>query len=244
MAVTLDPHRGLVEQQARADAALEQDGIAPRAVFGQRRIQCEPVGRGIALWVARRLVARTDAELSERVIRLAARLEEAIPTSRWIDRFIREQAPDVVLATPVVARASTQVDYLKSARRLRVPAATCVASWDNLTNKGIINVQPDRVIVWNEAQKREAVSLHGVRPDDVRVTGAQLFDDWFERSPATTREQFCARVGLDPSRPFLLYLCSSLFIARDEVSFVRTWLDSWSSGSRPCGEAATRGSAA
>jgi hypothetical protein len=32
-------------------------------------------------------------------------------------------------------------------------------------------------------------------------------------------------VGLDPARPFFLYLCSSLFIAPEEVSFVRTWLE-------------------
>ena len=32
-----------------------------------------------------------------------------------------------------------------------------VLSWDNLTNKGLIRVQPDQVFVWNEAQKAEAV---------------------------------------------------------------------------------------
>ena len=40
--------------------------------------------------------------------------------------------------------------------------------------------------------------------------------------PSTTREEFCTRAGLDPSRPFLLYLCSSHFVAPDEVAFVRT----------------------
>src|SRR5690349_19892373 len=43
--------------------------------------------------------------------------------------------------------------------------------------------------------------------------------------PTTAHEAFCARVGLDASRPFLLYLCSSLFIARDEVTFVRNWIE-------------------
>jgi hypothetical protein len=82
------------------------------------------------------------------------------------------------------------------------------------------------VIVWNEAQKREAIRLHHVPAARVRVTGAQLFDDWFDRRPATTREEFCHRIGLRPDRPFFLYLCSSLFIARDEVPFVRRWIES------------------
>ena len=52
------------------------------------------------------------------------------------------------------------------------------------------------------------------------VTGAQAYDHWFAIRPSTTREEFCARVGLPPDRPYLLYLCSSPFIAPREVEFV------------------------
>ena len=37
-----------------------------------------------------------------------------------------------------------------------IPAGVCVASWDNLTNKGVIRSDPDAVFVWNEAQRRAA----------------------------------------------------------------------------------------
>jgi hypothetical protein len=155
---------------------------------------------------------------------LLAVIESAVPTDPRIDAIVTSLAPDVMVVTPLVDFNSYQIDYVKTARRLGIPVAMAAASWDNLTNKGVIAVQPDSVIVWNEAQKREAVVLHGVRPESVRVTGAQLFDDWFDRKPATTREVFCERVGLEVNRPFFLYLCSSLFIARDEVSFVRQWI--------------------
>jgi hypothetical protein len=158
------------------------------------------------------------------VSRLAAVVEAAIPTDPDIDAVVGSIAPDVVVVTPLVDFVSYQIDYVKTAKRLNIPVSMAVASWDNLTNKGTVNVQPDQVIVWNTAQKREAVDLHGVSPERVRVTGAQLFDDWFDRRPSQTREEFCERIGLDPARPFLLYLCSSLFIAPDEVSYVRTWL--------------------
>src|SRR5581483_6437361 len=153
----------------------------------------------------------------------AARLERAIPTSPEIDRFVREHAPDVVLATPVVNRASTQVEFLKSARRLGIPAATLVASWDNLTNKGLLKWAPERVFVWNEVQRREAAELHGIPPERVTATGAQLFDTWFERRPSTAREELVRRMGLDPARPYVLFLGSSPFVtnhSEDEVRFV------------------------
>jgi hypothetical protein len=186
----------------------------------------DPVTRTLALGVIHRLNGRTDAAYTERVIRTARSLEEAIPTSAAVDRFIRERAPDVVLATPVVNRASPQVELLKSARRLGIPAATCVASWDNLTNKGLLKWVPERVFVWNEIQRREAVELHGIPDDRVVATGAQLFDQWFERRPSTSREEFMAEVGLDPARPYVLYTCSNPVMTNTpESSFVLEWLD-------------------
>jgi hypothetical protein len=56
------------------------------------------------------------------------------------------------------------------------------------------------------------------------VTGAQAYDHWFTRRVSTTRQEFCAKVGLPLDRPFLLYLCSSPFITPHEVPFVQRWI--------------------
>ncbi len=188
----------------------------------------EPLGRAVALRIARRLASTTDAALSERIIRQASRLEEAIPTSPTIDRFIRERSPDVVLVTPVVKYGSDEVEYLKSARRLGIPAASCVASWDNLTNKGLLKLAPERVFVWNETQRLEAIEQHGIPPDRVVATGAQLFDKWFDQRPSRSRDEFMGIVGLDPSVPYVLYVCSSPFVVNrsdDEIKFVTAWVE-------------------
>src|SRR4029450_11684169 len=121
--------------------------------------------------------------------------------------------PDVVLITPLVDLGSDQVEYVKAARAVGIRSALCVHSWDNLTNKGLIRVLPDRVYVWNEAQKREAVAMHRVRREGVGVTGAPLSARCSARRPSTPREEFCAKIGLSPDQPFFLYLCSSQFIA-------------------------------
>ncbi len=157
--------------------------------------------------------------------RLGALVEAAIPTDPVIDEVIASARPDVMVVTPLIDFNSYQIDYVKSARRMGVPVALAVASWDNLTNKALMPIQPDMVMVWNEAQRGEAIEFHGVRPDAVRVTGAQCFDEWFERRPSTSRGAFCSRIGLDPTRPYILYVCSSQFIAgRNEVPHVRQWM--------------------
>jgi hypothetical protein len=129
-----------------------------------------------------------------------------------------------VLLTPLVGFSLGQHAALRAARELGVPTALLVHSWDNLTNKGLIQEAPDRVVVWNDDQAREARELHAVPPRRIEVTGAQAWDEWFERRPASSREELCDKVGLDPARPFVLYVGSSSFIAGAEVGFIRDWL--------------------
>ena len=152
--------------------------------------------------------------------------ERAIPSSPILESFIRSRQPDALLVTPLVTDRSTQVDLVKSAQAIGMPVGLCVASWDHLTTKGLMRVQPDLVSVWNQEQLAEAVEFHDVSRDRIVVTGAQPFDRWFMRRP-TSREAFCKKVGLDPAQPFVLFVGSTASISgpEAEVSFVRRWID-------------------
>jgi hypothetical protein len=150
--------------------------------------------------------------------------DRAIPRTPEVDAFIAEHDPDLVLVTPLVEPGSPQALFLRSARAHGSRTGLCVYSWDNLTNKGLIQDPLDVVSVWNEAMKREAVTLHRLPASRVVVTGAAAYDHWFGWRPHEARDAFCARVGLDPARPYLLYLCSSKFIAPREVAYVRDWV--------------------
>jgi FkbM family methyltransferase len=152
-------------------------------------------------------------------------LDRTIPTDPHIDAFLTAHRPDVLVVTPLIEPGAPLAEYIRSARALGIRTALCVASWDNLTNKGLIHGAVNLVTVWNEMMKQEAVDLHRIPAERVVVTGAQPFDHWFDWRPSTTREAFCGRVGLPADRPYLLYLCSSKFIAPDEVSFVRSWVE-------------------
>lgn len=151
-------------------------------------------------------------------------VERRMPVSQQSLAMMREFQPDVVIVSPLIETGSPQGDHLRAADRLGIPTALVVASWDNLTTKGVIRDVPDTTIVWNEDQVREAIELHGLPADNVVATGAHSHDHWFAWRPATDGEEFASKVGLAADRPFLLYVCSSGFIAGgDEVAFVREW---------------------
>jgi hypothetical protein len=164
---------------------------------------------------------------------LLRNLERVIPIPTGVNIYLKHQSPDVLFVTPLVDFGSQQVDYIKTARRLGIPSIHGVASWDNLTSKGLVRVHADRVLVWNERQKEEAQSLHGVPSEKVVVTGAQTFDEWFERKPSRTREEFGAMVGLSHDQKYILYLGSSSFIAPNELDFVERWITAIRSSSNP-----------
>ncbi|MEO5568222.1 MAG: hypothetical protein ABIR92_07005 [Gemmatimonadaceae bacterium] len=160
----------------------------------------------------------------KRLLESLALLETAIPHDPVIDEFLAERQPDVVICSPLVDIGFSQADFIKSARTLGLPSAMLVFSWDNLSNKGLIHEIPDRVFVWNRTQLKEAVKLHGVSQDSVVVTGAARFDELFEMRPSLERGALCTRLGFDPARPILTYLCSSKFIAAQERHFVERWI--------------------
>lgn len=150
--------------------------------------------------------------------------ERAIPVDPWVSAQVSSQKPDVVLVSPLVDLGSDQVDVMKAAVAQGLPTGLAVHSWDNLTTKGLVRIQPDRLFVWNDGQREEAVTMHGVAADQIVVTGAMVYDQWFDRAPSTSREEFCAKVGLRPDQPYFLYLCSSPFIAPNEVDFIERWV--------------------
>lgn len=165
---------------------------------------------------------RTRAGLAAALATFRA-AEAALPVSEETAALIDEVKPDLVIVTPLVGLGSAQADVIKAARARGIPSVLGVASWDNLTNKGVIRAFPDRVLVWNDAQRDEASSLHDIPPERVLVCGAWSYDHWFTWQPACSREEFMQKVGLDPPRDYLLYVCSSPFIAPVETGFVRRW---------------------
>lgn len=156
---------------------------------------------------------------------LLTRAERVMPPDPALADEIAGFDPDVLAITPLIELGSEQTDVVRIARELGVPSVLCAGSWDHLSSKGLIRAMPDRVVVWNDTQKREAMTMHGVPEAAIEVTGAQVFDAWFNRAPTLDRQAFCAKVGLDAARPFVLYACSALFEGSpSEADLIGRWI--------------------
>ena len=186
----------------------------------------ERAGKKAPLWaerLGRLLPLRSGPGLAVAMATFRA-AEAALPLCKETTALIKEVRPDLVIVTPLVGLGSAQADFIKSARALGIPTVLGVASWDNLTNKGVIRALPDHILVWNSAQRNEAIELHRIPHSRVTVCGAWSYDHWFTWQSDIDKRTFASSVGLDPELPYLLYVCSSPFIAQHETGFVRRWL--------------------
>lgn len=171
--------------------------------------------------------ARLDLPFAEAILKwpitgkILEWIEDLVPPDPAVTEFIKSRRPDLLICSPQNLRYSEEVEYAKAAKKLGIPVTALTISWDNLSTKGLFHIKPDLLYVWNAYQQADAATVHGLKPDEIRVTGSPFFDKWFTSpSDIIDRETFCRTVGLDPGRPILLYLGSSKNIATDETWFI------------------------
>ncbi|MBI2846554.1 MAG: CDP-glycerol glycerophosphotransferase family protein [Chloroflexi bacterium] len=143
--------------------------------------------------------------------RLFQRLGLAIVPGKLYDRLFKKYKPSLVV---VAYRLNPYDPYifplLKNAKRAKIPIICFVPSWDNVSAKGELAVHMDKLIVWNEINKREAIALHGYSPDEIYVSGPTQFDSYFIRKGFSAREEFFRETGADPKRRLLTYTTAGI----------------------------------
>lgn len=130
------------------------------------------------------------------------------PRSVEAENRLRSNPPDVIVTTGPFWSAEPAV--VAHAKKLGIPILAMIPSWDNVTTKNRMVYKYDGYLVWSEQTKRELHEFY----DDTRdlplyVVGAPQFDVFFQRRFEESRAAFCARYGLQPDKPIVLYAIGS-----------------------------------
>jgi CDP-glycerol glycerophosphotransferase (TagB/SpsB family) len=131
-----------------------------------------------------------------------------------LDRF----QPNLVVATHVVNRF--EYDYLRVAKKNGVKTMGMVKSFDNLTSKGIIPLQLDFFIAWNEIIKKELVDMYKYKKENIFVTGIPQFDLYSE-DPKISKEDFFKNLNLSAKKHTILFATNSESIGIDDPEIVK-----------------------
>jgi hypothetical protein len=150
---------------------------------------------------------------------LAERLYTRIGPTPEYDALLARERPDVAVFSRLFY--CDEIPLMRAAARAGVPTIGAVASWDNLTNKGPLLPRLDRLIVWNDLMRDEAVRYHGYARSEVDVAGAPHHDMLYtERNRLADRRTFFSRFGLDPEKKLVTYAGEDPIIAPDAPLYV------------------------
>jgi hypothetical protein len=195
---TLPPH-----QPSGVEArllALMQAGYLESGVTESVRIRrAEAQAKGTIRWIGlKHAIARSVLpSLVKKETRYDA-IDRRVSHRAADALFDRHRPAMVVTSSPGLIYS--EVPLLRTARRRGVRTLAIDPSWDNFTNKLMPVRRVNRLVVWNDLMKAQAVELHGYQPEEVRVGGVPQWDRYFTEGSTTSREEFCARVGADPAR--------------------------------------------
>ncbi|MGD9850238.1 MAG: hypothetical protein AB7T38_03120 [Nitrospirales bacterium] len=167
----------------------------------------------------------SDSNALSSIDKILEGIEQLIPPHPLMMNYLKNIAADVFCVTPLIVTQYGQADLIKAAKAIGIPTVFLVGSWDNLTTKGTVHVQPDSTLVWNEIQRQEASVFHNIPSEKVKVVGAARFDEFWDRSIEEDRDFYCHQFQFDPSRPIITYLGSSNLVSGDERPFVLKWIN-------------------
>jgi len=150
------------------------------------------------------------------------KIHNLIPSSRNIKSFLQEINPDLVLVIggnwPSSAdKFSSEIDYIKASKQKNIPSVIQVVSWDNLTARGLYHYEPDIMLAWNKDHYKEAVKIHGISKNKVKIIGSPFMDKWFNKEKnIASKKEFFKSINLDQNKPLVTYLGSSKNITTKE----------------------------
>ena len=149
-------------------------------------------------------LARRSRVLRRLMVKFECRFYGA---AEYVD-FFRRHRPDLVVAT---SRGTFDFDQyiLRAAKRLGVPTAAVILSWDNPTTRGYPAVQVDHTIAWSPVMKWELTALNDVAPETISVDGVAHFDGYFRADADYDRVRFLTSLGLDPKKRTILLATKS-----------------------------------
>jgi CDP-Glycerol:Poly(glycerophosphate) glycerophosphotransferase len=204
--------------EARLQSMMQAAYLDSGVTDSVRIRRMEASAAGTVRWVGAK--ARLARLLLPSVARPASRydLSDSLVSHRATeDLFDRHEPSLLVVSSPGLI--FSEVPLLRTARRQRVRAMAIDPSWDNFTNKLLPVRRVDRLLVWNELMRDQAISLHGYRAEEIRICGAPQFDAYFARGTTTTRDAFFRRIGADPARALITVTTTprSLYAHHDHV---------------------------
>jgi hypothetical protein len=136
--------------------------------------------------------------------RLLLALEERFFAGDAHGELFRRHRPGLVITTSL-----GYFDYdqyiMREAKKHGARRCAVILSWDNTSGKGLPGAGAEHLVAWTEIMKQELVRYYDQDPAKIFVGGVAHFDIYAHPERWLSREELCARFGLDPERKIIFF---------------------------------------
>lgn len=138
--------------------------------------------------------------------------------SKTYENILKEYNIDAVF----VPSTDVQEDMvlMNVAKKMGIPVACFVHSWDNLPSRGSLVVEPDILLVWNNIMREQAQKLHNIPKEKIRVVGIPQYDTYKYKIPLLSRKEFMQNRNIEKYEKVITYTCSAKRVFPDEDVFL------------------------
>ena len=149
-------------------------------------------------------------------------------------KLLKQHQPDVLFFThqrpPFIA---TLVYW---AKRLQIPTASFIFSWDNLASKGRMAATFDYFLVWSELMKNELLRFYPyTKPAAVSVVGTPQFEPYVLPDYKLSDFNFYETFGLNSEEKIICYSCADATIGPNDPLVIATLAEGIRNGAvKPC----------
>ncbi|MBI2639315.1 MAG: CDP-glycerol glycerophosphotransferase family protein [Candidatus Sungbacteria bacterium] len=141
--------------------------------------------------------------IARKVVRQALRfVDYHLVGDSGFGSVLEKYRPDAVVVTNLFDDGETAL--LRESKRRGIVTVGYVNSWDKLTARSSVRLLPDKLIVFNQILKQEAVEHADMAEERVAACGIPQYDQYITDKPGS-REKFFKENGLDAKKHLILY---------------------------------------
>lgn len=118
--------------------------------------------------------------------------------SEYFDKY----KPDLVFLAHLFG--DDEISLLREAKTRKIKTIGLITSWDKITGRCMIRLLPDKLIVYNDMAKEEAIRFVDMKSENIIVVGVPQYDFYFHRTPKS-RDEFCRDLNISSKNRIIVF---------------------------------------
>lgn len=147
-------------------------------------------------------------------------LKDNNATKRYLAK-LEKYKPDIVYFTH--QRPPFIAPLVYASKKLNIPSASFIFSWDNLASKGRMAGDFDYYFVWSDLMKDELLEFYrNVKGEQIKVVGTPQFEPYVLERYVDSKTYFTKKFGLNNNLKTICYSCGDVSTSKNDSLYIRT----------------------